>query len=67
MATKQTSPHNLYLELLFEFIGVSVLAGIAGISDSVGDAIVALMVGILIIWFLLHVNFFQNLVNTMAG
>jgi hypothetical protein len=67
MATKTASPHNLWLEILFEFIGVSALAGIAGISSDVGDAIVALMVGILIIWFMLHASFFSNLINSAKG
>lgn len=67
MAKTKGSPHNLYLETLFEFIGVSVVAAIANTNSQLGDAMVAFMVGILIIWFTLHASFFSNLINSASG
>ena len=61
------TPHSIFVGMIFELIGVSVMAIIADSGKQVGNAMVALMGAFALMWFLLHYQFFAGLISLGAS
>lgn len=66
-AKAAATPHSVFVELVFEIIGVSVLAIVADSNAKLGKAVVALMAGFAFVWLLLHYQFFAGLIGKGAS
>lgn len=55
--------HNIWNDLVFAFVGTGALAVVAHLNDRVGKVLVAIMVGFLFVWFLLHSNTIAGFIN----
>lgn len=55
--------HNIWDELVFAFIGVAALAIIADLNDRLGQALEALMIGFVVMWFLMHSDTINGWIN----
>lgn len=65
--TDNTSAHPIFRQILFAFIGVAVLALVASWNARLGKALLALMTGFLITWFLLHDDWVASAINGVSG
>lgn len=66
MTTTTTQPgHDVFVKILGEVIGVSILAILADQNDDLGKVAVALMGGWLLIFLMSHDMFLKGLVNKL--
>jgi hypothetical protein len=66
MATKPKAPatgEDVIIKTIIELLGVGLLALIAGISDEVGNVMVVIMAGIMLIWLMTHSQQLQSIVG----
>jgi|SRR5215467_1022806 len=55
--------HNVWTDLVFAFIGTAALALIASLNERLGRVLLAIMVGFLFMWFLMHAGTIAGWVN----
>ena len=58
-----TSNHATVVTLTIEIIGISVMAIIAETGPKMGRAMVTLMGGIMLMWFIMNANYFASIIG----
>lgn len=58
-----TGSHNIWNELVFAFVGTAALAIIANMNEALGRVLLAVIVGFLFMWFMLHSGTIANWIN----
>lgn len=61
----QQPGRNIVVSTTVELVGVGILALLAGISEEAGSTVVVFMVGLLVVWLLLHVTELANIVGKL--
>lgn len=67
MASQSSGSHELYVTLLAELVGISVLAIVADMSDNFGRIAVALMGGWLFLFLISNDQFLQGITGKLGG
>lgn len=62
-----TGPHNIYVQLLGEIIGVAILAIVADMNDGMGKVAVALIGGWFFVFLILHAPVLQSLFSKVGN
>jgi hypothetical protein len=63
VAPKLNSSHDVIVTTTVELIGVTLMAVIAGMSNSAGKVMVAIMVGFLFLWLITNTQFLNAIVS----
>lgn len=65
-ASGSAAGHNIWNDLVFAFVGTAALAVVAHINDRVGKVLLAIMVGFLFMWFMMHSQTISGWINTLV-
>lgn len=62
-----SASHNVWTQLLWAFLGTGALAIIASFNEQLGRVLLALMVGFLVVWLILHDNWIGSVLGGITG
>ena len=65
MTTKPNPGHSIVMTMAIELIGIGLMAALAETGPNAGRAMVALMAGFMLIWFLTNVEYFSSIIGKM--
>lgn len=59
--------HSMLGELLFAFLGITAFAVVAQSSEKLGKVLLALMLGFLVLWFVIHGQSFASFLQRIQN
>jgi hypothetical protein len=65
--TSGENEHSIFVTIVAELIGISIIAIAADLNEGLGQVLMWIMIGWLLVWLILNASELQNLVGKLLG